>query len=320
MLGAAGREHERDLSFGVVLQLFEEVVALAGPDERAQRLAGAAAAAAPLLDPDAQPPAGDDLGPVLRGLHRLAANLAAERPLVLLVDDVDSCDPASLAFLYLAERMATLPLTLVLACGSAVPRPGPGALDHLVSHPLAAHRRLEALSAAGTAELPAAQAAEKRAREPGPGRTRGHGRQPAPGRTAGGGAPRERLEHFEESPDAVATLAPPATAESLLQRTAVLGSDTAALLQSIAVLGQGAEAASCGGARRGRAGPGRGAARCALRRRVLVQAEKLSFTQPIVGPQRSRTVFRSGAGRSCTYRRPACWRKTRRRPMWWQPS
>ena len=32
-----------------------------------------------------------------------------------------------------------------------------------------------------------------------------------------------------------------------------------------------------------RSGPRRGAARCALRRRDPVQAEKLSFTQPIVG-------------------------------------
>ena len=154
VLAATGREHERDLDFGVVLQLFEETVALADPGQRARLLAGAAASAAPLLDPDAGLSTGYELGPVLRGLHRLAANLAGERPLVLLVDDADSCDPASLRFLlYLAERMASLPLTLVLAHGSAVPGPRPGALSRLVSHPLATRGQLEVLSASGTTEL-----------------------------------------------------------------------------------------------------------------------------------------------------------------------
>ena len=179
--------------------------------------------------------------------------------------------------------MATLPLTLVLACGSAVPGPGPGALDHLVSHPLAAHRRLEALSAAGTAEL-LRRRLQRNVRE-------SLGRV-AHAVTAGNPLLVEQLaaallesglEHFEESPDAVATLAPPATAESLLQRTAVLGSDTAALLQSIAVLGQGAQlhhAAELAAVGRARAAELRDVL-CAAG--ILVQAEKLGFTQPIVG-------------------------------------
>ena len=283
VLAATGREHERDLEFGVVLQLFEETVALAGPGERARRLAGAAASAAPLLDPDAGLATGYELGSVLRGLHRLAANLAGERPLVLLVDDADSCDPASLRFLlYLAERMASLPLTLVLAHGSAVAGPGPGAVSRLVSHPLAAHGQLSVLSASGTAEL-----LRRRLQKD----VRDSVCRVAHAVTAGNpllvgqlaAALLEiGLEPFEDSADEVATVAPAATAELLLQRTAALGSDTGALLQAIAVLGQGAQlhhAAELAAVGRARAAELRDAL-CGAG--VLAPGEKLGFTQPIV--------------------------------------
>ncbi len=53
---------------------------------------------------------------LLHGLYRLCANLADETPLVLLVDDAHWADPASLRFvLYLAHRVADLPLCLVLS-------------------------------------------------------------------------------------------------------------------------------------------------------------------------------------------------------------
>ncbi|MFJ2114976.1 AAA family ATPase [Streptomyces sp. NPDC087850] len=66
----------------------------------------------------------DDLGapeapgayPVLHGLYRLAANLMAVRPLVLVLDDAHRCDEHSLRWLdFLLRRADGLPLLVVLA-------------------------------------------------------------------------------------------------------------------------------------------------------------------------------------------------------------
>ena len=111
-LTAAGRELERDFTFGITLQLLETRVAEASPDEAARLLSGPARLAAPLLSPGpraALPDEGDAFS-LLHGLYRLCANLAEAAPLALLVDDAHWADPASLRFvLYLAHRVAELP-------------------------------------------------------------------------------------------------------------------------------------------------------------------------------------------------------------------
>lgn len=95
VLRARGSELEREFPFGIVRQLFE--TALADPAARERRLTGAAAAAAPVfLAPGAAATEGGSFA-TLHGLYWLAADLAAEGPLVLAIDDLHWCDAASLA-------------------------------------------------------------------------------------------------------------------------------------------------------------------------------------------------------------------------------
>jgi DNA-binding CsgD family transcriptional regulator len=122
-LSATGLELETPFPFGVVGQLLELRVAGAPAHERAELLAGAARLAGPVfgLQSDGAPgrgaaPGGADSYPQLHGLYWLAVNLAARRPLLLLVDDAQWADEPSLKWLtYAAARLEDVPILLVLA-------------------------------------------------------------------------------------------------------------------------------------------------------------------------------------------------------------
>jgi DNA-binding CsgD family transcriptional regulator len=118
VLSATGRELERDFTFGITLQLLETRVSAADAAQSARLLSGAARLAGPLLSHGARaalPDEGEAFS-LLHGLYRLCVNLAEERPLVLVVDDAQWADPASLRFvLYLAHRLADQPVCLLLA-------------------------------------------------------------------------------------------------------------------------------------------------------------------------------------------------------------
>jgi DNA-binding CsgD family transcriptional regulator len=129
VLAARGGELERELPFGIVRQLLESVVMAHGTGERDALLAGAAALAKPVLFA-ADPEAGAEPSfSVLHGLYWLTVNLADAQPLLVAVDDVHWADVASLRWLiYLARRLAGVPLALVLAT-----RPtGPGRVQELL--------------------------------------------------------------------------------------------------------------------------------------------------------------------------------------------
>jgi tetratricopeptide (TPR) repeat protein len=119
VLTARGSQLERDFGFGAVRQLFEGV--LADPGRRETLLAGAASSAAAVFDDVAgaanhHDPAerADGSFAVLHGLYWLTVNLAAERPLVLAVDDVQWCDTGSVrALAFLLRRLEGLPVLIV---------------------------------------------------------------------------------------------------------------------------------------------------------------------------------------------------------------
>ena len=115
---------EAEFPFGVVRQLFE--AGLADPAARERALAGAAASAAPVFA-TLDAPGADGAGfAALHGLYWLALNLAAERPLALVVDDLHWCDVPSLRFLaYLARRVEGQPLVLLTALRSGEPPTDP---------------------------------------------------------------------------------------------------------------------------------------------------------------------------------------------------
>lgn len=97
-------------------QLFEPLLADAGQPERELLLAGAARRAVIALDgqDDVVPPIGADPAfAAIHGLYWLAVNAGQGVPTLLVIDDLQWADPASLDFvLYLAARLEGLPAGL----------------------------------------------------------------------------------------------------------------------------------------------------------------------------------------------------------------
>jgi DNA-binding CsgD family transcriptional regulator len=118
VLTARGAELEQAFAFGVVRQLFEHGAST-------DAFTGAARFAAPLIGVElegvpATPP--EDPFAARHALYWLTANLAAERPLALFVDDAHWADAASLGVIaHIANRVAGLPIALVVASREPVP-------------------------------------------------------------------------------------------------------------------------------------------------------------------------------------------------------
>ncbi|MCU7726913.1 helix-turn-helix transcriptional regulator [Actinoplanes sp. KI2] len=126
VLTVAGRESERDLVFAGLHQLLRPVLARVPtlPGRQAQALLGAFGIAPEPVPPDA----------LLTGIAvlTLLSGLAEDQPLLVVVDDVQWLDRASLDVLtFVARRLECEPLVLVLAG-----RAGVGDLPALVLRPL----------------------------------------------------------------------------------------------------------------------------------------------------------------------------------------
>ena len=128
VMRARGAELEREFAFGVVRQLVEPLLAEASDEERASLLEGPPGVAAALLglprEHDAMgepaPAAPDPSFAMLHGLYWLFANLAAARPVVLVVDDAQWADGATLRFLaFLLPRLEELHAAVLLAARPA---------------------------------------------------------------------------------------------------------------------------------------------------------------------------------------------------------
>jgi DNA-binding CsgD family transcriptional regulator len=119
VLRAAGAELEREYPFGVVRQLFGQVVS-AGPGSAALQEGAAALAAGPLgLAGSAEQPAvgpADAVAAAMHGLYWLTSNLAEHSPVLLVVDDAHWAGAMSLRFvMYLARRLDDVPVLTLLA-------------------------------------------------------------------------------------------------------------------------------------------------------------------------------------------------------------
>jgi predicted ATPase len=150
VLPARGSELEGEFAFGVVRQLFE--AELAAPARRHALLAGAAAPAAAVFgEPDSAGGEGASFAS-LHGLFWLVLNLAEERPLLLVVDDVHWCDRPSLLFLaYLARRLETQPILLLIGLREAEPGTDAALLAELANDPAATRIRPAPLSTGAVA-------------------------------------------------------------------------------------------------------------------------------------------------------------------------
>ncbi|MFL5829199.1 MAG: AAA family ATPase, partial [Solirubrobacteraceae bacterium] len=141
VLGARGSQLERSFSYGIVRQLFEPLLAAESADGRAGLLAGAAVLAAPVFDP-AQvvgDPVGDSSLATVHGLYWLVANLAEQGRVLLVVDDLQWTDLASLRWLaYLLPRIEGLEVSVLAGLRQTDPGEGRALVDQIVSDPVAA--------------------------------------------------------------------------------------------------------------------------------------------------------------------------------------
>jgi DNA-binding CsgD family transcriptional regulator len=156
VLASRGSDLERAFSYGVVRQLFEPFLAQLSDAERAELLAGAAAIAAPLFDPEhlARERLANAPFARLHGLFWLTANVAARGPVLLAVDDLHWSDTASLRWLgYLLPRLEGLPVVLVVGLRPSEPDADAALIGLVVSDPLAMTIRLGPLGTEATAQL-----------------------------------------------------------------------------------------------------------------------------------------------------------------------
>jgi DNA-binding CsgD family transcriptional regulator len=148
VLSAIGAELERDFAFGVVRQLFEPELHVADGARRARLFRDAAELARPVVIAGGiAEPVTDASHARLHGLFWLLANLAEERPALIVVDDAHWGDAPSLRFLdMLARRVEDLPVLMVIAARPDEPGAETPLLDSMASVPTCQLVRPGALS------------------------------------------------------------------------------------------------------------------------------------------------------------------------------
>jgi DNA-binding NarL/FixJ family response regulator len=156
VLRARAGEYERDFPYGVVRQLFEPI--LGDAQRRAELLNGSAALAAPVFEAQASPQDASEPFAVQHGLYWLVANLAAARPLALLVDDAQWADFASLrALTYIGRRLDELAAALAFTVRTGEPGEHMDLLGELRREPAGRTIRPRPLSSDAAATLLAAE-------------------------------------------------------------------------------------------------------------------------------------------------------------------
>lgn len=117
---ATGHPLEAALSFGVVRQLLEPLVARLSADRRAALASGEGRRAMALLTGGTADETGDL--ELVHATYRLVEHLAAEGPLLLVVDDAQWADRASVRLLvYLSQRLEQQPVSMVLGVRTGEP-------------------------------------------------------------------------------------------------------------------------------------------------------------------------------------------------------
>lgn len=156
ILQARGGTLERDLAYGAIRLLLERPLAALDVAARQEVMGGAAALAAPALAiAGVEQLAPADRGfAVEHGLFWCVANLAQRRPLLLALDDAHWFDAPSLRFLlYLARRVADLPVAIIVATRDDEPGPEPVLVARLTVEPDAEILRPQPLTAPGVAAV-----------------------------------------------------------------------------------------------------------------------------------------------------------------------
>jgi DNA-binding CsgD family transcriptional regulator len=238
VFAARGGELEGAYPYGVVRQLFEPVLRTATPSRRARLLAGAATpAAGVLLGPPDDGDGADQSFAALHGLYWLVVNLAAEAPVVILVDDLHWADRPSLRFLsYLTGRLDGLPATLLASVRTGESDPESGVLAELGQGPRAVASRPAPLTETAVASVLTADLA----RPPDPVFTeacwKATGGNPFLVRELATALRADAISPDAEAAPRLASTGPQAIARAILGRLGRLSPDAVELARAIAVL------------------------------------------------------------------------------------
>jgi DNA-binding CsgD family transcriptional regulator len=236
VLRARAAELEQELGWGVVRTLFGPV--LTGPARREALLQGAARAAEPIFGGHQPEATGSAVDPILHGLYWMISDLAAERPVLIVVDDMHWADGPSARWLaHFCARIEDLPV-----------------LALLTARPVRASRYWQAIGAARSARLlpltPLTEAGTQAvvAEQLGA----GNDELASACHEATGGNPflvGELLRYASRNPDGlpspehVSALRPDSIRRSVLLRLAELGAEATQLCFAIAILGREATVA-----------------------------------------------------------------------------
>jgi DNA-binding CsgD family transcriptional regulator len=283
---ARASELERELPFGVVRQLFEPLLHDGG--DAAGWLSGAAASAAPALSTVAEPAAdgeggGDSSFAVLHGLYWLVVNAAADRPLLLSVDDLHWCDRPSLRFLaYLLRRIEDLPVLLAATVRVSEPGTDAALLAELAHDPATVAVRPVPLSPAGVRSLVRARLGE-------PAEERfcaacGHvtGGNPLLLRQLLGALAADGVQPTAANAALVDDVGPRAVSRTVLLSLARLPAEATAVARAVAVLGESADLvtlAELAGLDQTAVGT---AATALVRAEIVLPEQPLAFVHPLV--------------------------------------
>jgi DNA-binding CsgD family transcriptional regulator len=157
VLRARGSRWESGYAFGVARQLLEPFVAGPQGAQPPSLFDGAAAAALPAVGLAPRQHAGPVPGSgfdQIHGLHLAVSRLAADRPLLIAVDDVHWCDRPSLDFLcFLGERARQLPVVVALSWRRGEPEVRAGRLQALAGERDTVFLAPQPLSARAVREL-----------------------------------------------------------------------------------------------------------------------------------------------------------------------
>lgn len=271
VLFARGSERERRLPFGVVDQLLASE-----PDVASDQLGAALAL----------PGEGDDdvsFG-AMRQLVRVVADLAAEHPVVLVVDDLHLADEPSLQFLgYVARRLGQLRVSIACTLRPFERSASAVLLADLVGDPRATSIRPAALSDAATSQLLGTELGQ-----------RADDAFASACREATGGNPlllselaeslrRERVEPRASDVAALNELGPRAVLRTVLLRLSGLPAEARELARAIAVLGDAADLHHAAELAAINGSAVSGAASLLIANEILVDGPGSTFVHPLVG-------------------------------------
>ncbi|HEX6680215.1 MAG TPA: AAA family ATPase [Gaiellaceae bacterium] len=243
ILFARSSELEQDFAYCVLRQLFEPLVATAGPDDRKELFSGAAAFAERLFtETELAADGGDVSFGMLHGLYWLAANVALRGPAMIAIDDLHWSDGPSLRWLaYLSRRLEGLPLAVVVGLRPPEQSQQVELLTELIADPAALLIRPAALGIDSVGRL----AAEEFEREPERGFVEAclaaTGGNPLFLRALLATLPGEGLAPVAANASRVLEIGPESVTRGVALRLSRLAAEATALARAAAVIGDGSQ-------------------------------------------------------------------------------